>query len=554
MVSGTRCGVVATLLSWRAKCPGRGGATVRWMNQPNPGTGIAAQAFHQGQAALARGDIARAERLFADALRIMPDHPGLLVARATALHRMGRAGDAASLLQRVATLRPDDDAIQGHLGGVLADAGDLAGAEQALRRACSLAPGAAGGWYNLGKLLQMQARVEESVAPLQRALQLSPALESARFLLGEAFMMLGRSDDSAAQYRRLLAVSPRSGHAWWGLANLKAVRFDADDVAALERLARDGGLAMDEAIGARFALGKALEDVGRHPDACAAYMDANAFARQRFRWDPSAFRSWVERAMAASGGQASEPVDPRLGEEVVFIVGMPRSASTLTEQILAAHPEVEGGSELADLGIVIGEESRRRGRAFPDWTADATPADWHRLGARYLERTVAWRARRPRFTDKNPTNWMLTGAIRAMLPGARIVDCRRDAVETCWSCFRQIFWAGHDYSYDFDHLAGYRRTYLDAMAQWRQAHAGSMHEQSYEALLDDPEGSTRALLEACGLAFDPACLRFFEAERSVRTASAAQVREPLRRDTARAPRYGNLLDPLREALARHGAG
>lgn len=514
---------------------------------------MAAQAFRQGQAALARGDAARAERLFAEALRALPDHPELLAARATSLHRMGRAGEAAVLLRRAAALRPGDAAIQAQLGGVLADCGDLAGAERALRHACALAPAAAGGWYNLGKLLQMQARVEDSVAPLERALELDPALESAHFLLGEALMMLGRSADSAAQYRRLLAASPRSGHAWWGLANLKAVRFDAADVAVLEPLTGDPALPLDEAIGARFALGKALEDVGRHADAYAAYVAANAFARRRFRWDPAAFRAWVVRAVEASVSPASAPLDPRLGEEVIFIVGMPRSASTLTEQILAAHPEVEGGSELADLGIVIGEESRRRGHPFPDWTADATAADWHRLGTRYLERTADWRARRPRFTDKNPANWMLTGAIRAMLPGARIVDCRRDAVETCWSCFRQIFWAGHDYSYDFDHLAGYRQVYLEAMRHWREAHPGRLHEQSYEALLDDPEGRTRALLAACGLDFDPACLRFFEAERSVRTASAAQVREPLRRDTARAPRYGSLLDPLREALARHNA-
>lgn len=513
---------------------------------------MAAQAFHQGQAALAGGDAARAERLFADALRALPDHPQLLAARAAALQRMGRAEEAAALLRRAATLRPGDAALPAQLGGVLADSGDLAGAEEALRHACSLAPTAAAGWYNLGKLLQMQARIEDSVAPLERALELDPALESAYFLLGEALMMLGRSADSAAQYRRLLAVSPRSGHAWWGLANLKAVRFDAADVAALERLAGDPALPLDEAIGARFALGKALEDVGRHPDAYAAYVAANAFARRRFRWNPTAFRAWVERAVEASARADAAPLDPRLGEEVIFIVGMPRSASTLTEQILAAHPEVEGGSELADLGAVIGEESRRRGRPFPEWTAEATAADWHRLGTRYLERTAGWRARRSRFTDKNPTNWMLTGAIRAMLPGARIVDCRRDAVETCWSCFRQVFWAGHDYSYDFDHLADYRQSYLRAMRHWSDARTGSVHEQSYEALLEDPEGRTRALLEACGLPFDPACLRFFEAERSVRTASAAQVREPLRRDTARAPRYGNLLDPLREALSRHG--
>ena len=181
---------------------------------------------------------------------------------------------------------------------------------------------------------------------------------------------------------------------------------------------------------------------------------------------------------------------------------------------------------------------------------EASAADWERLGRRYLERTAHWRARRPRSTDKMPNNWLVLGAIEAMLPGARIVDCRRDPLETCWSCYKQFFGRGVEFSYDLDDLGAFWRDYDRAMRFWHARRPASLRTQQYEALLADPETEIRALLDFCGLDFDPACLSFHEAGRDVRTASASQVRQPLKRDTARAASYGDLLAPLRAALAR----
>lgn len=508
--------------------------------------------LRRGRQWLERGEFAWAEQAFAEALREAPDQPPLLQARAEALRHLGRRDEAAALLRRALELQPAAAALHSELGTVLADSGAMAAALEALRRACALEPASAAFWFNLGKTLRMDAQLEESLEPLQRALTLAPAMESAHFLFAETLMMLGRIEESAARYRQLLHQAPHSGLAWWGLANLKVTRLGADDVARLRELLQRADLPPDERIAAQFSLAKALDDQDSRVEAYAAYVDANALARRRFRWSAQGFSAWVDAMLAAFDGVDAVPLDPRLGEEVIFVVGMPRSASTLTEQILAAHAEVEGGSELSDLHIVISEESRRRGRAFPQWVADAGAGDWQRLGRRYLERTAQWRAHKPRFTDKMPSNWMLIGAIRAMLPGAHIVDCRRDPLETCWSCFRQIFWMGHEYSYAFDDLADYWRVYGKAMRHWRERPGNPVHEQVYEALLADPEGRSRALLEACGLPFDAACLRPHEAGRRVRTASAAQVRQPLQRDTARAPRYGALLDPLRQALAGRG--
>lgn len=510
----------------------------------------ALQFLRQGNRCFDAGDYAAAERCFAAALREAPGHSEPLYLLALALHRLRRPVEAIGLLEQATRARPRDASIQNALGSALGDSGRTEAAIDAFGRACAFDPELAAAWANLGNALAMAGRTEESEVPLRRALELEPPLESARFLLAEALMMLGRIDESAAQYRLLLQRQPASGQAWWGLANLKSVRLDADDTQRLAALVQRRDLPEDERLTARFALAKALDDGGRHVDALHAYVEANALARRRFRWDAAGFERWTQHVLASFEQTAFEPSDAELGREVIFIVGLPRSASTLTEQILAAHPQVEGASELGDLGVVIREESQRRARAFPDWVADTDAAAWRRLGRRYLERTARWRAQRPCFTDKAPSNWMLAAAIRRMLPGARIVDCRRDPLETCWSCFRQIFWSSHEYSYSLDDLAAYWHTYDAAMRTWTAQSPTRIRTQVYEELLADPERQTRALLDFCDLPFDAACLRFHEAGRSVRTASAAQVREPLRRDTARAARYGDLLDPLRRALAR----
>jgi hypothetical protein len=226
---------------------------------------------------------------------------------------------------------------------------------------------------------------------------------------------------------------------------------------------------------------------------------------------------------------------------------MPRSGSTLVEQILASHSQVEGGGELPDLPMVLTEDSRRRGVAFPHWVAAAGGDDWARLGRRYLERTAHWRERRPRFTDKLPYNWFYVGAIRAMLPGARVIVARRDPLETCFSCYRQHL-AQNEYTRTFADLAAFWRDFDRAATRWRELHPAHVFESSYEELVAEPQARIRALLDFCGLPFEAQCLEFHRTEREVHTPSAMQVREPLRRDTARSARYGSLLDPLRAAL------
>jgi len=227
---------------------------------------------------------------------------------------------------------------------------------------------------------------------------------------------------------------------------------------------------------------------------------------------------------------------------------MPRSGTTLVEQILASHERITGAGELDTLARVLTEESERRQKRYPQWAREATVQDWQRLGQRYLSLTAQWRVQRPRFVDKMASNWRLLGAMRAMLPGARIVICRRDPLENCWSCFRQYFQNGSEFSYDLDHLAAFWKAFDHAASGWSRRSPDRVRQQVYEDLTENPEAEIRTLLNFCELPFDPACLHFQDLQRSVRTLSASQVRKPMQKWESRAVKYGALLDPLRAAL------
>jgi hypothetical protein len=271
------------------------------------------------------------------------------------------------------------------------------------------------------------------------------------------------------------------------------------------------------------------------------------------RWDAvehHAYIGAIERAFAAT---LPVPTNPQQGREVIVIASIPRSGSTLVEQILASHPEVEGANEISDLPRILDVESRECGHPFPAWVKDATGADWHRLGTGYLARTARWRERKPRFIDKNLATWKHVGAALAMLPSARVVVVRRDPVETCVACYRQWFASGTEFAYDLDDLADYCADFARLTRFWLERYRGRIFDLEYEALLADPEGVIRRLLEFCGLPFDSACLQFHRTQRTViSAASAAQVRQPLLRSTMRSAHYGDLLDGLRRRLRDAG--
>lgn len=498
---------------------------------------------------LDRGELDAAERGLAGALALAPTHAETRRLHGLVEHRRGRAATAVAIYRAALADTPGDALIRLQLGEALADLQDLAGSQTALREACAHASADAEVWFRAGVQFDRQALHEESIAAAERVLALQPAHPLVRMLLARGLAATGRTDEAAAQYRRVIASgSPRAWQAWFSLVDLKTVRLEAQERVALERAhaAAQPGSEPRGVLG--FALGQVHEDAGRHDDAWRRLAEANAWRRGHAKWDAADFSRQVDTMQATFAKPRTQAASQ--GGEVVFVVGLPRSGTTLVEQVLAAHPEVEAASELPDLPAVLAQESQRRGVPFPRWCSDAGADDWTRLGAAYLQRTARWRSNCPRSTDKLPGNWLFIGAIRAMLPDARIIDCRRDALETCWSCYKQLFAPGlADYTYDLAELGAYWRDYDRLARDWAARAPSHVRAQSIEALQVDPQAQIRDLLAFCRLPFDAACLRFHEARRNIRTPSAAQVRQPLERRASRAAAYGDRLAQLRATLA-----
>jgi Tfp pilus assembly protein PilF len=509
--------------------------------------------LHNARRALDHGEVERADRELARVRPSLRRHAEYLRLVGVTRRLQKRSEQALCALYGAAALRPGDAVVLTSLGTGLRAAGRVEAALDVLRKASEIAPGDATTWYALGRTLDRAERPDEARYAYERALRCGARHPKLRIAYGDVLRALGHIGPAVQQYRLALR-KPGSVRAWGRLANIKTQCLDAQDAARLERLYESTALGAGDRVIAGFAFAKALEDQQRHAEAFAVLRSVNAIQRERTRWNPSAFRDRNERIARAfaTPPETASPAD--LGSEVIFIVSLPRAGSTLAEQILASHREVEGANELPDLWAVLDEESRRRGIEFPDWVAGTDPVDWHRLGRRYLERTARWRRVRPRFTDKALSNWRIIGAARAMLPGARFVSCRRDPLETCLSCYRQRFAHGQAFSYDLAELAACWHEHERMMRHWREGHPRHIHDLVHERLLAEPEVEIRRLLRFCGLRFDPACLRHHQTQRPVRTISSAQVREPLRAGTARAHLYGELLAPLREALALAAPG
>ena len=390
--------------------------------------------------------------------------------------------------------------------------------------------------------------LEGALEDYQALAQAAPDEPALWLSLGHTLKTLGRQAEAVEAYRRALGLDPDFGEAWWSLADLKTWRFTAQDIESMRgRLART-----DLAPGAQaplcFALAKALEDEGDYAEAFQLYLRGNALQRAREPYDAEATTAFVQtqaalldRAFfAARAGQGCDAPDP------IFILGLPRSGSTLVEQILASHSQVEATAELPDLTAVAAGLPG----VYPLNLAGLGPEALAALGRAYLSRaSVQRRTQRPYFTDKFPSNFMHVGLIALALPRARIIDVRRHPLACCVSGFKQLYARGQAYSYDLADLGRYYRDYVDLMAHFDEVLPGRVHRVSYEALVEAPETEIRALLDHCGLDFEPGCLRFHETRRAVRTASSEQVRRPLNRDGLdQWRRFEPWLEPLKSAL------
>ena len=462
-----------------------------------------------------------------------------------------QAAKAAEWLRKAVAQRPTDADMQTYLGCALHDAGVFNEALIHLRRACELAPRQAKPRYNLGKALKEQGQLRDAAEALRHTLTLDAQHVLARIGVADIATMLGDIPRAVAEYRHVLHQQPGHAAAWHGLANLKTETLVPADIDLIRRALHQPSLPPDIRGMLGFSLFRALEDQQDYAGAFEALREANAEKRRLVHWDPIAERAQVDRIMAAFHSSLPTPANPTLGHEAIFIASMPRSGSTLVEHILASHADVRGANEIGDLSQVIEDESRRLNQPFPRWASTATASDWQRLGQDYLARTARWRERSARFTDKNVMNWPFLGAVRLMLPGAKIIHVQRDPLETCFSCYRHLFRHGVHYSYDLDEMAEHYCDYRRLSAFWLARYPQHVLDFPYEKLVQQPEAEIRRLLAFCELSFDRACLTPHQTAREVlSTASAAQVREPIRADTRRCAPYMTWLQPLRQRLSK----
>jgi len=510
----------------------------------------------QAGLALVEGRLAVAERLLRPHLKEKPTDIAAIRMMAELAGRLGRYGDSEALLRRALELAPGFTAARANLATVLYRQNRSAEAIEILDRLLDEEPANPSHQNLKAAALGRIGGYEEAAALYAALLDRQPRHAKVWMSYGHVLKTIGRRAEGIAAYRRAIGLAPALGEAWWSLANLKTVKLGEDDVAAMTAALESPGLSEDDLFHLHFALGKALEDLGEPERAFAHYAEGNRLRRSVIAYDPKEMDDHVGRSIALfspaffagrSGAGCPEP-DP------IFILGMPRSGSTLLEQILASHPDIEGTMELPDIPALArkvgGRKLRSEAGTYPERLADLSPGELRALGEEYLERTrIQRRTGRPFFIDKMPNNWAHVGFIHLILPNARIVDARRHPLACGFSNFKQHFARGQGFSYDLAELGRYYSGYVRLMAHFDSVLPGRVHRVIHERLVDEPEAEVRRLLDHLGLPFDPACLRFHENERAVRTASSEQVRRPINReglDQWRA--FEPWLGPLKDAL------
>jgi tetratricopeptide (TPR) repeat protein len=534
----------------------------------------------------ATGDQAGADAAHAEHVRHAIGDPRLMKA-ASALAE-NRIPEAERLLREHLRAAPTDIVAIRMMGELAARIGRLDDAERLLRRAIELAPAFHAARQNLATVLHRLNRPEQALEQLERLLADDPRHPSARNLkavvlsrlgdcapaiaiydellreypghgriwlsLGHALKTQGDRERAIDAYRRSIALEPGFGEAWWSLANLKTFRFSVADIDAMRTQLQRQELEPEQRAQFEFALGKAMEDAGEHASSFTHYERGNALRRQQMPYRPGDATARVQRSLdlftadflRSRAGQGNDAADP------IFVIGLPRAGSTLVEQILSSHPLIEGTMELPEI-IGITNELRRAaadGGAYHDVLASLDGDRLRECGQRYLDRTrVHRKLGRPFFIDKMPNNFLHVGLIHLILPNARIVDVRRHPLACCFSGFKQYFARGQAFSYGLDDIGRYYRDYVALMAHFDDVLPGRVHRVIYERLVEDTEQEVRRLLAYCGLPFDEQCLRFFENDRPVRTASSEQVRQPIYKDGVDHWRnFEPWLGPLKAAL------
>ncbi len=507
-------------------------------------------------AAMVKKDLPRAESLLKAHLMKAPTDVAAIRMLAEVAARLGRDDDAIALLERCLRLAPNFTPAMSNYAALLHRRNDSARGLPVIERVLALEPHNPGYRNLYAVLLSRLGHFDRASRIYAELLREYPSQAKTWLSYGHTLKTDGKLKEGIDAYRRSIAIEPTLGEAYWSLANLKTFRFEPADIVAMQARVGDPGLADADRLHFHFALGKAYEDAGNWASSFEHYAKANALRHAQVGYDAERSTHRIQRLKTtlhreffeARAGFGSASPDP------IFIVGLPRSGSTLVEQILASHSQVEGTMELPEILSIArdlsGEVDSPAIGAYADALATLDGTRLRELGDRFIEQTRIYRRTdRPFFIDKMPNNFRHVGLIHLILPNAKIIDARRNPLACCFSNYRQHFATGQRFTYDLADLGRYYRDYVDLMAHFDEVLPGRIHRVIYERMVEDTETEVRRLLTYCGLPFEDKCLRFFENERPVRTPSAEQVRQPIYRDAVDQWRhYDAWLGPLKASL------
>ena len=478
------------------------------------------------------GDPKSAEQIYREILTRDPYHveAARLLAGVAVENKHYR--DAEVFLLRAVTTAPDYARAWVDLCNVQGELHKFSDAVTSARKVLELTPDKAPSHMLYAGAIGLVGDHEEAVRAYENALKLSPESAGAYCSMAHHQKTVGLTDDAIASYRRAIVTNPDHAEAYWSLANLKTFRFADAEVKAMEKLLSGDDLPDESRSQVLNALGLEYESRRDFRRAFANFEACNSIRRKSETYDPVKTESTYGRIielfdkgfLSKKKGAAATEIKP------IFIVGLPRSGSTLIEQILASHSQVDGTHELGDLDQVI-DATRRKKKGkhveFPQQLADLKPADWAELGREYIERTEIFRGDASYFVDKNPNNFVYIGMLRLAIPNAKIINAMRHPLDSCFGSFKQLFASGQPFTYDLTEVGEYYLQYRKLMDHWREVLPEFVLDVKYEQVVADLETNVHRILEFCGLPFEDACLRFYETERAVKTASSEQVRRPI---------------------------
>jgi tetratricopeptide (TPR) repeat protein len=512
--------------------------------------------------AFSDGAIDAAEEILRAYLARDAEHVEALRLLGRITHQRGALDEAEESLKAVLRLAPDYGAARLDHARILIDRQKYPQALQRIDDLLSVDPDNAIYLSLRAAACAGLGRHGQAVQMYRQMLVGAPESAELHVALGHSLRDLGRQPEAIECYRRAAALRPSFGDAYWSLANLKTYRFAADEIAHMRAEEAAPAVRPADRYHFCFALGKAYEDEKDYAESWRFYEHGNRLKRSESRYDPRIVETEAREQMEACTKEffAARAAAEASGPVTIFIVGLPRSGSTLIEQILASHSQVEGTQELFDVQRIALEMRAARTAArdvrYPGALAELSPEDFRRLGERYIEQTRAYRGNKPFFIDKMPNNFRHIGLIHLMLPNATIIDARREPMACCFSNLKQLFASGQEFSYSVEDIARYYCTYLELMRHWDAVLPGRVLRVCYEDVVEDLEANVRSILEFCGLEYEAGCVEFYKTERSVHTASSQQVRQPIFRTSLfewrnYEPWLGRLKLALGEAVARY---